>query len=237
MLADTLEQLAGRRMKDARGKELTIELLPPATEAEMQAIEARLPCPIPADVREALRVAGGLANGPFGFSLVDLEGFGLEEVLPHAYSIARDDCGNFWVLDLLPGMTEWAPVFYVCHDPPVLAYQSSGIDAFLQESLATWQGGPRSPVDVVHEDVVHRIWSENPDLVPSPDLRNAPDVVLRDFAASLPPNALVADLRRPAVGQGFSWGRFDVIRRAGHERIWGLIPAERKPGFFSRLFR
>ena len=236
MLADTLQQLAGRRAGTGKKGE-GFELLPPATEDQIHALEARLPCPVPADVREALRITTGLANGPVEFSLLDLEGFGLEEVLPHAYSIAGDGCGNFWVLDLLPGMTKWEPVFYVCHDPPVLAYQSATLEDFLRESLAAAEGGLPRSIDVVHDEVVHRIWRDNPDLVPSADLRDSADAVLKDFAASLPPNALVADLRRPSLGQGFSWGRVDAIRRAGHERVWAMLPVERKPGFFSRLFR
>jgi hypothetical protein len=196
---------------------------------------------LPADVRDALRVAKGLANGPLeSFSLIDLEGFGLEEMLPHAYSIAHDGYGNYWVLDLLSSTTTWQPVFYVCHDPPVLAYQSASIEEFLQDAIAMWQHGPRSPIDVVHEDVVHRIWRESPDLVPAPELRDAADPVLRAFAASLPPTALVADLRNAALGKGFNWGRFGpktVIRRAGEERIWAVIPAGRRPGLLGRFFR
>ena len=241
MLADTLRQLAGRRLKDEDGNEEVLALEPALSEVEIQALEARLPCPIPPDVRDALRVARGLANGPLeSFSLVDLDGFGLEEMFSHAYSIAHDGYGNYWVLDLLPATTKWEPVFYVCHDPPVVAYQSATLEDFLLASIAMWQGGPRSPVDVVHEDVVHRIWRENPGLVPSSELRDSADAVLRDFSRSLPENALVADLRRPAAGDGFNWGRFGsttTIRRAGHERVWAMIPPERKPGFFSRLFR
>jgi len=237
VLADTLQNLAGLKVKSRKGKEAVLELLPPATEAEIQALEARLPCPIPADVREALRVAKGLANSPMGFSLVDLEGFGLEEVFPHAYSIADDGCGNFWVLDLLPGLTTWGPVFYACHDPAVVAYQSATLEDFLRESLAWRDSGSHNPID----HVVYRIWRENPGLLPGADLRDSADAVLRAFAASLPPNALVADLRQPAPGDGFSWGRFLGselnIRRAGHERVWALIPPERKPGILRRLFR
>src|SRR5206468_11557979 len=102
MLANNLRELAGLRLKDEDGKERVLALQPPATEAELQTIEARLPCGFPYAVREALTVSKGLANGPFdSFSLVDIEGFGLEEVLPHAYSIAHDGFGTYWLLDPL----------------------------------------------------------------------------------------------------------------------------------------
>jgi SMI1 / KNR4 family (SUKH-1) len=240
MLARAFQQLAGLKLKDEDGDEQIIELLPPATEAEIRTIESRVPCPIPSDVRDALAVTKGLANGPLeSFSLIDLEGFGLEDAIPDAYSIAHDGYGNYWVLDLLPNTTKWEPVFYACHDPPVFAYQSATIEEFLRDAIAMWQDGPRSRVDFVHEDVVNRIWRENPDLSTAEALLGSGDGVLRAFAASLPPAALVADLRSPTLGQGFSWGRFGPktqIRRAGLERVWALIPPERKRGFLSSIF-
>jgi len=240
MLASFLRELAGLRLKDEDGNEQVLTLEPPATEAELQTIEARLPCRIPDEVREALMISKGLANGPLeSFSLVDLEGFGLEEMLPHAYSIAHDGFGNYWVLDLLSTTTSWQPVFYACHDPPVFAYQSATIEDFLRETVAMWQPGPRSSVDVVHEEVVMQIWRTNPHSLSPATLLQSPDSVMRAFASSLPPQALVIDLRSAELGQGFSWGRFGpktTVRRAGEERIWAIIPPERNPGLLGRLF-
>jgi len=241
MLADALRRLADLRLKDEDGNEQILKLQPPATEAEIRTLAARLPCPVPDDIRDASRVSKGLANGPLeSFSLVDLEGFGLEELLPHAYSIAHDGFGNYWVLDLLPSTTTWGPVFYACHDPAVLAYQSATIEGFLGEMIAMWQAGPRSPIDIVHEDVVNRIWRENPDAMTPVALQHSSDPVLREFGAELPSTAVVVDLRNAAVGQGLSWGRFGpktTVRRAGDERVWALIPPERRRGLFARLFQ
>lgn len=239
MLANTLRDLAGLRLKDEDGNDQVVTLHPPATEAELRALEARLPCPIPDDVRDALRVTKGLADGPNSLSLVDLEGFGLEEMLPHAYSIGHDGFGNYWVLDLLTTTTTWQPVFYACHDPPVFAYQSATIEDFLRDTIAMWQPGPRSAVDIVHEDVVMQIWRTNPHVLAPHNLLESSDPVMRAFASSLPTSACVIDLRHPQLGQGFSWGRFGsktTIRRAGEERIWAIIPPEQKPGLFTNLF-
>jgi SMI1/KNR4 family protein SUKH-1 len=237
MLAATLRSLAGLRLTDDDGDEHVLELLPPASDAELRAVEAAITGPLPAEIQDTLRVSKGLAKGPLeSFSLVDLEGFGLEEAFPNAYSIAHDGFGNYWVLDLLPGSTAWGPVFYACHDPPVIAFQAPTIEQFLLDAVAIWRSGPRSPVDVVREDVVHRIWRDSSE-PREPDA--AGDAALRAFADELPPGAVIADLRQPVVGDGFAWGRFGprtTIRRAGEEHIWAVIPPERKPGFFQRIF-
>ena len=229
MLATTLRELSGLP-----------ELLPPVTDAELQRLESSLPCPIPDDVRAAMRLSRGFAGGPLeSFSLVDLEGFGLEEAFPYAYSIAHDGFGNYWVLDLLPDTTVWGPVLYACHDPPVIAYQAATIEEFLRAVAARGPGGARSPVDVVREDVVHRIWRENPGLKSPSALRDSADPLLRELASTLSAEAFVADLRAPSLGDGFNWGRFGprtVIHRAGTERVWTLTPPERRPGFLARLF-
>ncbi len=240
MLADTLKQLAGLRITDEDGKEEVLELQPPATAAEIRELEASVPAPLPDEIREALQVSKGLVNGPLeSFSLIDLEGFGLEELFPHAYSIGHDGFGNFWLLDLLPASTSWGPVFYACHDPPVIAYQAATVEEFLQEAVAMWRTAPRSRVDIVHEDVVHQIWRDDPDLITAAVASTAGDSVLAQFAASVPPTAQIADLRAPRLGHGFAWGRHGpgtTLRRAGTERLWAILPAERRPGFLQRIF-
>jgi cell wall assembly regulator SMI1 len=240
VLADTLKELAGRRLNDEDGHSTVLELLPPATDAEIRMLEATLPGPLPDEIRAALGISTGLANGPLeSFSLLDLEGFGLEEAFPHAYSIAHDGSGNFWILDLLPGSSAWGPVLYACHDPPVIAYQAATVEAFLRDVVGMGRRSPRSPVDEVHEGVVARIWREHPDLITQPAAAASTDPMLRDFAGALTATAMIADLRRPQLGQGFAWGRYGPrtsIERFGTERLWALTPPVQKPGLFARVF-
>jgi cell wall assembly regulator SMI1 len=239
MLADMLRSLAGLRLTDEDGQAHLLELRPPATDAEIRRLEETLPAPLPEEMRAALGVTTGLENGPLeSFSLLDLEGFGLEEAFPHAYSIAHDGSGNYWVLDLLPGDGAWGPVFYACHDPPVIGYQAETIEAFLGDVVARWRPG-RSPVDRMREEEVHRIWRDHPGLLTPDGAAGSDDPVLAGFAATLPAEARIADLRRARFGEGFAWGRFGPrtdIRRAGQERLWAIIPPERKPGLLRRLF-
>ena len=123
MLADTLEQLRGLELRDEDGAVEILELLPPATDAEVSALEGRLPVALPGEIRAALSVSIGLVNGPLeSFNLLGLTGVGLEDVFPAAHSIAHDGYGNYWVVDLHPDARSWSPVFYACHDPPVIVY-------------------------------------------------------------------------------------------------------------------
>jgi hypothetical protein len=241
LLADTLRALPTLSLTDEDGAAHVIELLPPASAADIAALERRLPAPLPPDIRDALLVTTGLADGPLdSFSLLDAAGFGLEDLFPHAYSIAGDGYGNFWLLDLLPGAVTWGPVFYACHDPPVIAYQAATVDAFLRDTIAMWQPGGRSSVDVVHEEATRRIWSVNPLVRTRDQVFAGSDSSLRGFAESLPVTALVADLRNATTGDGFSWGAFGpetVIQRWGTERVWATSPPPKKQGILSRLFR
>jgi hypothetical protein len=120
-----------------------------------------------------------------------------------------------------------------CRPPPTPSCARSRV----LDAVAIWRSGPRSPVDLVREEIVHRIWRESS----APGRADpAGDAALRTFAAELPRGAVIADLRRPAVGDGFAWGRFGprtTIRRAGEERIWAVIPPERKPGVLQRIFQ
>jgi hypothetical protein len=239
MLADTLRALGARRVTDPEGGR-AIELLPPATPDQIARVVAAAPAPLPAEVREALQVSTGLATGPLeSFSLVDLEGFGLEEAFPCPWSIAHDGNGNYWILDLLPDSYSWGPVFFACHDPPVIAWQSASLDDFLRDVIALWESPGESSVARVREEAVHRIWREHPDTIAPSAAQGGSDPLLRGFAAALPAGAVISDLRRATLGQGFAWGRFGprtIITRADRERIWAVQPPERRPGLLQRLF-
>jgi hypothetical protein len=205
MLADALRDVAGARLVDEDGHEETLELLPPATGDEISTLEAELSFALPTELREALGVSRGFANGPLeSLGFTDLGGFGMDDVFPHAYPMGHDGFGNYWILDLLPEVDACGPVFFACHDPPVIAFQSVGPADFVREVVALWQPGPRSPVDIVHEEVASAIWASKSGLL-SHDVARASDAaVLSGFAASSPPAALFADLRVARVGDEFT---------------------------------
>jgi hypothetical protein len=239
MLAQALLELAGTHLVDDDGASEVLELLPPATDREIADLEDSLSVPLPTELREALRVSTGFVNGPLeSLSLLDLAGFGMDDVFPEPYSIGHDGFGNYWILDLLPDRDECGPVYYACHDPPVIAYQSATPADFLRDVVALWQDGPRSPVDVVHDDVASSIWASKAGLTGRDALDTSGDPVLLDFAAGFPPETVFADLRSATVGEGFAWGRYGPRTewtRAGTHRLWATVPPTRR-GLLDRIF-
>ena len=241
MLADTLRDVAGTHLVDEDGKEHILELLPPATDSEVAKVASECSVPLPTELREALMVSAGFANGPLeSLGFLDLAGFGMEDVFPNAYPLGHDGFGNYWVLDVLPDEDQCGPVFYACHDPPVVAYQSSSPSEFIREVVAVWQSGPRSPIDIVHEDVTSAIWTSDSGLTNREMALVSDDPILADFAAEFPSETVFADLRAAKVGDGFSWGRYGPRTewtRAGRHRLWAAVPPPARHGLFARFFR
>jgi hypothetical protein len=239
MLAETLRELAGSPMTDEDGREEKLELLPPATDAEIARVEASFSVNLPTELKDALRVSAGFANGPIeSLGFLDVDGFGMEDVFPDAYPLGHDGFGNYWILDLLPDDDDCGPVFFACHDPPVIAFQSATVSGFVRDVVALWQPGQRSTVDAVHEDVTSSIWTSNTGIMNREAAVSSSDAVLAEFASGFPDEAMFADLRAPRIGDGFSWGRYGPRTewsRAGAERLWAVVPPQRR-GLLARIF-
>lgn len=232
-LADVLRALAGTELKEEDGKQYRLELMPPATSAQLCELAERTGAEIPAEIAQGLAVASGFENGPLdGLSLLGVTDFEFEGAFERPHPIGADGFGNFWVVDI--DAAGWGPVYFVCHDPPVIAYQSPDVAQFLRDVVALDQAGARSPVDLVHEDVVSRLWSARKQAQNSAD-----DAAISEFVLGLPEGALLEDLRPLGVGKGFAWGTFGPqteIRRCGSLPVWAIIPPKETPGFLARLF-
>ena len=164
--------------------------------------------------------------------------FGAPETFPSGLPIAGDGFGNFWVLDLTLDDVETAPVFFVCHDPPVILYQSPDIGDFLYEAFRMLVPPHASAVDDVHEDRLFNVWRNNPGTLER-STALASDERLSAFAAELDDSFTFVDLRSSPVGMGFSWGRYGPrtdVRRHGDERLFAYAPPEKKPRLLRRLF-
>lgn len=225
---------------DPAGRPIKLSFEDGLDESQIADIEATAPAVLPAELREALRCASGFTFFGEDISItVDLTGRMervLERVFPRGHVIAADGFGNFWFIDL-DGTAEPPTVYFVCHDPPVVAIQAHGMAAFLEELFNLGRPKRTSALDAVVEAGVTRIWRDNPGLIPVASARAHGDDVLRVFAEGLDPTYDLADLRDAAIGAGFSWGRAGpnttVIRFDTHP-IFALEP--RRPGLMKRLF-
>ena len=242
MSMDPLEAI--RRARSTKlvrknGDDVELELGPAMPSADIELLEAELGVPLSHELRALLGETAGIDRGPL--PLIDFTGeslsFGDPDALPWALPIAGDGFGNFWVVDLTPEERETAPVFFACHDAPVILYQSATIGDFLHEAFRMLEPPHVSAVDDVHEDRLFNVWRENPGTLDH-SAALASDEPMRSFATELDDRFVFVDLRSPPVGMGFSWGRYGPrtdVRRHGHERLFAYAPPEKRPGLFGRL--
>lgn len=237
---ETIERAQATGLVDEDGDEVTLELAPGRSPAEIEGLGAELGVPLPRELRELLAHTAGIDGT--ALDAIDFTGRSLsyedKEVFPAGLPIAGDGFGNFWVLDLAPAEAETAVVFFACHDPPVIVVQSPDLGEFLDQVLSKFVPPHESLVDDVREEGVFRIWRENPDTLDHAAALTG-DEGLRAFADELDDRFEFVDLRSAEIGTGFSWGRYGPrteVRRHGYERLFAYARRERKPGLLRRLF-
>jgi cell wall assembly regulator SMI1 len=235
--ADILRRAVASNLTDEDGEPITLELDAPLSAAEIDDFARSIPCPLPNEVRELLQVCRGFRDGYT--DAVDFTGglmFELETVFPYGLPIAADGFGNFWVVDLMPDSTEFGPIYYACHDAPVILYQSDSLADFLTELFKMCAAPYESLIDDVHEDRLYHVWRTNPGALSYEACRDSDDAALRAFAEQLGSTWVIVDLRAARPGMGFSWGRFGPnakLRRYGPLPIFAY---ERRPSLWKRLF-
>jgi hypothetical protein len=166
-------------------------------------------------------------------------GFEFLEIFPCAISIAGDGCGNFWVVDLTTSSTTWGPIYFACHDPPVIAYQAADLREFVEQWLRLGNRDKTSTLGRTFDAAVTRIWGENPGVITFEAGVASSDPSLGAFARSLGDSFVLVDLRRARVGDGFSWGRFGpdtVVRRHGASALFAYQKPPPKKSLLQRLF-
>lgn len=234
-----IELALSESLRDSSGLSLTVLRKPGLSDDEIAAFEAQLPGPLPQPIRELLSFCAGFGFPPVGF--VDLRGeetSGLEEILPRGRVLLGDGFGNQWVIDVDTGSGVWGPVFFVCHDPPVLVLQSVDLAEFLDQVFDLGRPPKRSAIHHVRTEVVRQVWTADPFLNPVEGFRQVADETLATFARQLPDGWMVADLRSLQPAQGFAWGRFGpntCLRRSESDLIFAAGPPQRR-GLLQRLF-
>jgi hypothetical protein len=233
-IVEFLKQAEGTVFINEDGYRDDFKLRPPLTEGELSAFEAGLPCALPDAIRELLKFARGFDGVLDGIEFADSSEFGLEEIFPHARTLAADGYGNFWVVDLTQESKSFGPIFYACHDAPVIVFQSDSLLHFIQEVIRFGNKPWKSEIDDVHETFSGRIWLENPCVLSFAQSLASGDPELKAFAQSLDESWEFADLRHPKLGDGYSWGRYGaktLNMRHGDKRIFAC----QKKGFGRRF--
>jgi hypothetical protein len=227
------------KLVDEDGKPVALELFPALRSDQIDSLQKQVGQPLPEELRTVLSFCSGFDGCLDGIDFTGVSmAFEHREVFPNGLPIARDGFGNFWVLDLTPQTTIAAPVFFACHDAPVILYQSADIASFLSEVFRMSTPPHKSLFDDVHEDRLFDVWRKNPGVMAQPTAAVSSDPEVRSFASGLPEHFQIVDLRHVDPGMGFSWGRYGPkteIRRHGYERIFAYAKPP-STGFFAKLF-
>ena len=159
---ELLREASRQSLTNEEGEPVRLELRPPLSESELAAFQEQLPCPLPPEVRELLAFCRGFEGGAADF--VDFTGkacsFEYEAAFPHGLPIAADGFGNFWVVDLLPTSKQWGPIYFACHDVPIILYQSPTLEHFLTELFKLSQPPYKSLLNDVHNEPVRGVAEE-----------------------------------------------------------------------------
>ena len=233
----------GGTLQDEDGDPVQLDLRPPADPGTLSGLRshyAALGAALPGELVRLLELTSGTE------ALLDLDLTGerhsieVAELLPAGHPVAADGFGNFWLLDLTPDTVETAPVFFACHDAPVLLYQAASLGDFLDHALGALEPARDTTIDDVHEDRLFQVGRRAPHSMPWDAALTSDDHALREFAASLDQTWTVVDLRRREVGMGVAWGAHGPrtrLARHGWERIFGYAPPARtqRRSIWSRM--
>jgi cell wall assembly regulator SMI1 len=231
-----IRRAQGRTLIDEDGNLVTLELLPGLSRAEMQDFAQRVPCRVPEEITELVAACGGLEGV---IDQVDFAGrlptFEFEAAFPHGLPLATDGFGNFWLVDLHPNSVRWGPIYFVCHDAPVILYQSDSLEEFLVELFRMLEPPHDSLIDDVHEDRLARVWRTNPGVLSYEQCLQSEDPVLSTFAGELDDTFRIVDLRDARPGDGYSWGRYGPNTQIRRFRTHAVFAYQKPKSIVSRL--
>ena len=229
-------ELRGGCFTDEDGEEVSVSFHDPVT--DFSSVESLLPCPIPDELRFVLFECSAIEGllEPITFPGENYDPFD-SGLFAHGFLFAGDGFGNHWLADLDQDSTVFGPIYFVCHDAPVILYQSDCLADFLAELVAMHRPPYKSLIDDVHEDRIAKVWTTNPGVLEQEEALNSKDEVLREFAASLEESYQLIDLRGAKPGEGFSWGRYGPkteLRRHGRWPIFAYKRVQRN--FLQKIF-
>jgi len=236
-----LKELLNDRLSDPNGKAIQVTGLKGLTMQEIDDLKKLLPGKgMPDEIVELLRFSSGFKFDFFDeVSFINADTFNLEAFFPNVVELAGDGAGNFWLLDI-DYEGNWGPVYYACHDPAVIMKQAENLTDFIRQ-VHDWakQGDDARFFDLCEHAIFKINKLRGGGFISTEVAKASNDAVLREFAATLPPEYLVADLRNKPVGSGFAWGKYYSVQdrdiRCKELPLWGLKPKQPR-GLWARLF-
>ncbi|REJ94000.1 MAG: SMI1/KNR4 family protein [Planctomycetota bacterium] len=237
-VVQTIQLAQSSALVDQDGNTISLNLLPPLSADEIDQFAASLPCALPDEIRELLALTRGFED--VGAALVDFTGqaflFGHEVLFPNGVAIASDGFGNFWVVDVNESSTSFGPIYFACHDPPIILFQCSALNEFLSELFRGCRPPHETLIDDVQEDRTFRVWRTNPGVMSHAEWSESSDPTIQEFVKSLDAKWSVIDLRDAPPGMGFSWGRYGVNTELRRHATLPIFAYRRPNGLFQKLF-
>ena len=237
---DIIESALKQNLVDDDKNPVRVLLLPGLSKEDLDDLSRSLPVTLPGDICELLEFCSGIEGTleQIDFSGRTLrDGFG-SDFVPHGLPIAHDGFGNYWAVDLQPDKNDWGPIYFCCHDAPVMLLQAATVQQFVSEVFKMYIPPHRSLITDVHEDRLFDVWTRNPGVIAHVNAIASADRDIQTFAAALESDFEIVDLRNAPVGMGFSWGRYGPrteVKRFGPKPIFAYRRPAKK-SLVSRLF-
>lgn len=202
-----------------------IQLFRGLSEERLKQFTRDVGVPLPDDVLELLSFTGGFSL--FGIEVSFAGSIQHPEALPNARFLTDGATEGDWVIEFSPETHTWGDVWYLCYDPRGLFFQCAGLALFIEAVLDLFRSNHSSILAPVFVGPWPLEYRRLKDLPYAFDTRDFEDPVLRDFAATLLPNARVADLRgvQPNCGIQIPFlSRKRPLVRCGEFPIFGIPP-------------
>jgi len=183
--------------------------------------------PLTKEVAELLELTPGFGLGYSEVHFTETQMQGYHFLFPDWMELCGDGFGNFWVAEVQDQTHDWKPIWFVCHDPPVVVRVADDLAEFIDQVLDVFRKLPTHKDNWFNlsHDCANQVW-ESGGIAPvsASEARKSADPDIAALANQLPSNGSVIDLRACPKGSGFSWESFDAYKDAIRKGplLWGF---------------
>lgn len=230
-LYNVVQSLAAEKLVGEDGGPCRASVMPLGSGMNEGGFRERPPKVMPPEFAALVEKCAGLQVGYLEVLFTEhrLQGYGF--LMADWMGVLEDGFGNHWAMEL--GASDPAgPVWFVCHDPPVMTLAATTLAEFLDLVVDMHRKKPRqnfNPLCDPHKDAKWVYDDPSRRGAPATTLQVSADPELAAAVASLPDDAIVFDLRAPATGatdmgavRGFVWEGLDSYsdhQPTGHPMI------------------